>query len=275
MDKGFLYIFLIILTVLLLIPVQGYARKIDFGFYELILERYLREGRTIEGIKLNVVDYEGLYKEYKDPFSNYSRFIKKLSRFNPKDLHTRDEKIAFWINAYNIGAIKLILDHYPVDSIRSTKINFFKNPWKIKVLNVNGKEYSLYEIEHNILLGKYREKIAHFGIVCASLSCPDLSKEVYKGKTLKEQLDRQARLFFKSKSKGIFIDRSKNIVYVSKIFKFDSKNFSRGKEDIIPFIISFIDNKEDREYLKIKNYKLKFLDYNWNLNSLKSVKGSE
>ncbi len=165
----------------------------------------------------------------------------------------------------------MILDHYPVESIRGTKIDFFKNPWKIKIINVNKRLFSLYEIEHEILLGKYKEKIIHFAIVCASVSCPDLIKNVYKGDILKEQLDKQAKLFFKNKSKGLYVDKSKNTVYVSKIFKFDKKNFSRGIDDILPFILPFIENESDREYLKEKGYKLKYIDYNWNLNTLSKV----
>ncbi|RME63785.1 MAG: DUF547 domain-containing protein, partial [Nitrospirae bacterium] len=165
--------------------------------------------------------------------------------------------------------IKMILDHYPVDSIRSRSINFFKNPWGKEIINVGGRMYSLGEIEHGILLGKLREKRAHFAIVCASLTCPDLAKKVYTPEKLYEQLDRQARLFINNPRKGYRIDRKEKILYVSKIFKWDKKSFSRGKEDIIPFILPYIESPQDREFIKKGDFELDFLDYDWDLNIYK------
>lgn len=264
--------YLLSLVMLLIFPCSASAAEFDYKHYAQILDNYVHEGKTIKGIKLDVVDYEGLFKESQYPASDYSIFLKQLSRFNPDSLKTREEKIAFWINAYNIGAMKMIIDHYPVDSIRSRKISFIKNPWKKKILNIHGTLYSLGQIEHEIILGKYRAKKAHFAIVCASLSCPDISKDVYRGTTLKSQLERQARIFINNKSKGLVVDRAQNIVYASKIFKWDEKNFPRGADDIVPFITPFIENAKDRQYLQKKNYKLQFSDYNWDVNSLQSVK---
>ena len=126
-------------------------------------------------------------------------------------------------------------------------------------------------IEHGILLGRYKKKMIHFGIVCASVSCPDLSRSVYTGENLDRLLNRQARKFLQSEKKGIRIDRKNKRVYVSKIFKFDAKSFSRGKADIIPFVLPFVDNP-DREYLEKEAYELEFLPYNWDLNDLKKAR---
>jgi hypothetical protein len=257
---------------LLIFPVSASAADFDYRYYAKILNNYVHEGQTIKGIKLDVVDYEGLIKESQDPGSDYSKLLKQLAEFDPDSLKTREDQIAFWINAYNIGAIKMIIDHYPVDSIRSRKISLLKTPWERRILNINRTLYSLGHIEHRIILEKYSAKMAHFAIVCASLSCPDISKDVYRGETLKSQLERQARNFINNKTKGIVIDRANNIVYVSRIFEWDKQNFPRGAEDIIPFIVPFVDNDKDRQYLQMKNYKLQFSDYNWDLNSLESAK---
>lgn len=186
--------------ILLMFPHPISASDFDYQYYSKILDKYVHEGKTIKGIKLNVVDYEGLYRESQDPSSNYSKFLKQLSKFDPDSLQTREDKIAFWINAYNIGAIKIIIDHYPVVSIKSGKINFLRNPWKKKIVNINRELYSLGQIEHEVILGEYGAKIAHFAIVCASLSCPDISKEAYRGECLKSQLEKQARIFINNKT---------------------------------------------------------------------------
>ena len=179
--------------------------------------------------------------------------------------------MAFWINVYNIGAMKMILDHHPTDSIRSRKINFWKNPWGIKIIIINGNAYSLGEIEHEILLKQYTAVQAHFAIVCASLSCPEITKDVYTAGTLEAQLVRQAKKFINDPKKGYSIDREGRTVHVSRIFKFDSKNFGNGAKVIVPFILPFIENNRDREYLEKETYDLEFLDYNWDVNSLQSV----
>ena len=262
----------VFIIISLIFTSQAKSSEFDYQPYAGILKKYVHEGKIVKGIKLNVVDYEDFYRESKDPSSDYARYLKSLSRFNPADLTSKNDRIAFWINAYNLGAIKMILDHYPVDSIRSIKISFFRNPWKKKILNINGRLYSLYEIEHEILLGKYKAKMAHFAIVCASLSCPDLSKEVYLGETLTSQLERQARLYLNNPQKGVLIKRDENKVFVSKIFKWDKKSFGAGKKDIIPFILPFIEKEEDINYLEEGSYKIHFLDYDWDLNAFKSVK---
>jgi hypothetical protein len=254
----------------LILTVQAIA--FDAELYQKILNKYIIPGKMLAGIRMNVVDYDGLLAEKNNQNSDFSQLLKSIGTYNPFKGTSADDQIAFWINAYNIGAINLILMNYPVDSIRSMKINMFKNPWGEKAIRINGSWYSLEKIEHGILLGEYKEKMAHFGIVCASVSCPELSRTVYTGKNLKVQLATQARIFFNSRYKGIKINRANRTVYVSSIFKFDSKNFSRGRDDIIPFILPYIFGNEDREYLKESAYKIKYLPYNWDINSLGGVR---
>ncbi len=262
------------LTVIMLYTLSGTAFAADFDYthYASLLRKYVHEDKIVKGFALNVVDYEGLYKETRDPSSDYNRFLEQLAHFDPESLRSKDKQIAFWINAYNIGAMKMVLDHYPVDSIRSRKINFLKNPWGIKILTIGDRAYSLGEIEHDILLKRFSALRAHFVIVCASLSCPELAKDVYTAGSLQAQLFRQAKKFMNDPKKGYSIDRDNKEVSVSRIFKFDKKNFGKGAELIIPFILPFIENKEDREFLERGTYNLEFLDYDWDLNSLKSVK---
>lgn len=265
---------IMILTMIMLYPLSGaaFASEFDYTTYASLLKKYVQEDKKVMGFTLNVVDYEGLYQEKRNPSSDYNRTLEQLAQFNPEVLSSKDHQIAFWINAYNIGAMKMILDHYPVDSIRSRKIQFLKNPWGIKIVTIGGRQYSLGEIEHEILLKRFSALKTHFVIVCASLSCPELAKDVYSGGSLQAQLFRQATKFMNDPKKGYTIDRAKKKVYVSRIFKFDKKNFGKGAAVIIPFILPFIEKKEDREFLEKGTYDLEFLDYDWDLNSLKTEK---
>ncbi|MEA3547961.1 MAG: DUF547 domain-containing protein [Thermodesulfobacteriota bacterium] len=243
----------------------------DVSLYQQFLQSHVIPRQQIKGFSLNVVDYETIYQSRENDKSLYNRVKQQLNDFQPETLTSRDEQIAFWINAYNFAAIKMIIDHYPVDSIRSRSINFFKNPWKMKILGIGNKMFSLDEIEHEILLGKLQEPRAHFAIVCASLSCPDLSVTAFSAAKLSKQLEEQATLFLQNQHKGIRIDRQKKTVSFSKIFQFDKKTFPKGASDAVGFIAPYIKNERARGFLASGNYKIKYLNYNWELNSLQSV----
>jgi len=247
---------------------NAFATGFSYSSYQQFLDKYVVSGKYIGDMNLNVVDYDAIQKDKENPGSLYDKVLQQFADFDPNGIEGRQNQIAFWINAYNIGAIKMIMDHYPVDSIRSTTIHWLKNPWNKKILTVGNTKYSLSQIEHDILLGTYGEPLAHFAIVCASLSCPDLSPTVFKGDQLMEQLERQARLFLENEKKGLRIDRENGVVHFSMIFQFDTKSFPNGAKDAIPLITRFIANEQDREYLRSETYESKYLDYNWGLNTL-------
>ena len=163
------------------------TKLFDYSSYQQFLKKYVIEGKLIEEIKTNAVDYKSIYENRNDPDALYKQILKQLALFDPNTIKTREDKIAFWINAYNIGAIKMIIDHYPVDSIRSRKIDWFKNPWDNEILKIGVRKYSLGQIEHEILIEKFQEPLIHYAIVCASLSCPDIIPEVYTGDRLQAQ----------------------------------------------------------------------------------------
>jgi len=251
---------------------NAFAADFSYSSYQQFLDKYVVSGKYIGNMNLNVVDYDAIQGDRGRPGSLYDKVLQQFADFDPNGIEGRQNQIAFWINAYNIGAIKMIMDHYPVDSIRSTTIHWLKNPWNKKILTVGNTKYSLSQIEHDILLGTYGEPLAHFAIVCASLSCPDLSPTVFKGSRLREQLERQAKLFLENEKKGLRIDRENGVVRFSMIFQFDTKSFPNGAKDAIPLITRFIANEKDREYLRSETYESKYLDYNWDLNTLSKAR---
>ena len=112
------------------------------------------------------------------------------------------ERFAFWANAYNLLAIKAVLDQYPTRSIRDGG-SLLQPIWKKKVGTVAGREYALDDIEHGILRREFKEPRVHFAIVCASLSCPDLRPEPFGAERLDAQLDEQTRAFLANPTKGL------------------------------------------------------------------------
>ncbi len=246
------------------------AAGFDYSRYEELLKRYTKPGVSIDGIRVTAVDYASLAKEKGKQGSDYGSLLKTVESFNPENLDSREEKIAFWINVYNIGAIKTIIEYYPVDSIRSKKIKWTGTPWDRKAITVGGKEYSLGQIENDILLRTFKDLKIHFGINCASVSCVNLRQEPYRGAALTKQLEEQAREFLGDQQKGLRIDRQKKVIYLSQIFKFDKKDFDERGGGAIHFILPFL-RVEDQEFVKKDKIKVDYLNYDWKLNDIKNA----
>jgi len=232
------------------------AKGFDFSVWDRILNGYV-SSKSIRGISLNAVDYKALKKA-----SQFKELLGKLENADLSNLKTREERLAFWINAYNIFAVKIILDHYPVESIKDIG-SLFKSVWKRPVGSIAGVERTLNDIEHEILR-KMGEPRIHVAIVCASVSCPNLAKSAYSPGKLNEQLDRQMKEFVSNHSKGFKLDRKEKRVYISPIFKWFSEDFE-VKGGVIPFISGYLSN-EERKLVNRSDIKVSYFDYDWGLN---------
>ena len=164
-----------------------------------------------------MVDYAQLKKS-----GQLQAAYQQISEFPVESLSSRDEKLAFYINTYNILALKMVADHWPVDSIKDIG-NLFSPVWGKTAGVIGGKEVSLDTIENDIIRPMGEPRI-HLAIVCASVSCPDLRSEPYTAENLNTQLNEQTRLFLQNNKKGLRID--KKAIHISKIFDWFEKDFS-------------------------------------------------
>ncbi len=244
----------VLMVCILLIPSSAWA--FDFSGWDGLLKRHVGP-TTIAGVRLAGVDYPGVKK---DPA--YSKLIGELKTFSPATLNTLKEKLAFWINVYNIMAVKMVADHYPVDSIKDAG-NLFGSVWKKTAGVVGGKGVTLHEIEHEILR-KMGDPRIHIAIVCASVSCPDLRKEAYTKERLDQQLDDQLQRFLANKGKGLKVDRARGLITLSKIFDWFEDDFET-KGGVLPFLARYAP-EPDRSLLKNGDADVSYLDYNWDLN---------
>ena len=247
----------IVVFMLFVIFVASPVWAFDFSEWDGLLKKYVAE-KTINGVKLNAVDYKKLAK---DP--NYSSLIQELEKASLNSLKTTKDKLVFWMNTYNVMAVKMVLDHYPVESIKDAG-SFFKAVWKKEVGKVAGKVRTLNEIEHEILR-KLGEPRIHVAIVCASVSCPDLRKEAYTVKDMDAQLDDQLRQFLANREKGLRIDGPKR-VHLSSIFKWFREDFD-SKGGVIKFLTPYAP-KNAQGTLKGGSPRISYLDYDWGLNEL-------
>lgn len=234
------------------------ARAHDYAAYARLLVAHVRPA-SIAGIRLEAVDYAALRA---DP--GYARALADLARGRPDSLGTDAEAIAFWVNAYNLLAIKAVADRYPLRSIRDGG-SLLQSIWKRKVGTVGGREYALDDIEHGVLRARFREPRIHMAIVCASLSCPDLRREPYVADRLDAQLDDAARRFLGNPTKGVVPGPDGRTARVSSIFKWFAADFG-GNDGVVRFIRSKADEGLARRLSGLDARGLSYLDYNWSLN---------
>ena len=213
-------------------------QTIDHNNFDALLKKYV----TTDGH----VNYAGLKKERKT-LSSYIELIKDNA---PDESWSKNDKLAYYMNAYNAMTIDLILRNYPTESIKD-----IKNPWEQRYWQIGDKWINLEEIEHQILR-KMDDPRIHFGINCASFSCPPLMNEAFTDAKVDSQLEKLAIQFVNdSKRNSIAADR----VEISNIFKWFKKDFTEDG-DIIDFL---------NKYSKVKinaDARVRFMDYDWNLN---------
>lgn len=203
------------------------------------------------------VDYAALQEED----SALNAYLDHLSHAHPNAKNwTDNESKAYWINTYNAFTLRLILDHYPTESIKDIKsgIPFINSVWDISFIEIEGRSYSLNDIEHRILRPNFKDPRIHFAINCASVSCPVLRREAYEASTLEDQLNEQARLFINDPLRNQIEGGS---VKISKIFKWFNSDFTR-ESDLPTYINQYINQPIPKEAT------LEYLPYDWRLNSI-------
>lgn len=218
-----------------------------------ILNDYVEDG---------VVSYGKLKSSARD-MQKLDNYLEALGKADLKT-YSRDERLAYWINAYNAFTVKLILNHYPVKSIRD-----IKDPWKRKIWLAAGERLGLDDIEHKKLRHELQEPRIHFAIVCASIGCPELYNNAFRAKDLDQTLDKVARSFF-SDRKNIFVELSgdNTILHLSRIFKWFGSDFGKSDQERIDFILPYLKKADAGKIKNTKKIKIKFLDYDWGLNGV-------
>jgi hypothetical protein len=234
------------------------AQAMDISAYARLLKAHVRPG-VIGGIRLTLVDYRGIKS---DP--NYAKALQAFAAVTPEPPQTTKERLAFWINAYNVLAIKAVLDQYPVKSIKDGG-SLLQSIWKKKVGTVTGKPYALDEIENGILRKDFTEPRIHFAIVCASLSCPDLRAEPYTAERLDAQLDEAARTFLANPTKGLVPGSDGKTAKVSSIFNWFGEDFG-VVGGVSKFILAKAEPALAARIAGLTDAGLSYLGYDWSLN---------
>ena len=214
--------------------------------------------------KAGLVNYRA-WKASADDVKRLDQYLNSLSRASTRARASRQDQLAFWINAYNAVTIKGILREYPTTSIRNHTARVFGyNIWYDLLLNVGGSAYSLTQIEHEILR-KMGDPRIHFAIVCASRGCPRLLDEAYTAQQLNDQLNRNARDFFASKSNFQYDARARTIKG-SYILDLYAEDFGANSAEQMRWIAPYLPDAAAQKLAAGGNARVSYLEYDWSLN---------
>ena len=190
------------------------------------------------------------YKSWKKDTTYLDNYLQTLEENPPVEAWSKSDSLAYFINAYNAVTVKLILDKYPLKSIRN-----LVTPWRFKRFTLNGEKVSLNHIEHEILR-KMNEPRIHFAINCASASCPKLINVAFESHTMEKQLEQVTRNFINDPKRNKLNEKK---IEISRIFQWFSDDFGNKKERI-----AFIRKYANQPFNE--NPKVDFLTYDWQLN---------
>lgn len=202
--------------------------------------------------KSGIVDYKG----FKADQSKLTAYLNELAANAPSSSWSKNETMAYWINAYNAYTVQLMVKNYPLKSIMDLKYSG-KSAWDYKWIKIGTETLSLNDIEHIKLRKKYNDARIHFAVNCASFSCPVLLNKAYTADNLSTQLDNQARLFINDPKRNQI---SSSSVKISQIFEWYTDDFTVGGKSVIDYL-----NKYSKTKIKAGT-NIGYMNYNWNLN---------
>lgn len=233
---------------------------VDHSAWDRFLQSYLVERNNA----VTLVQYGQVTPNDRDKLSEY---IRKLAQTPVSQLH-RSEQKAFWINLYNALTVKVILDHYPVKSIRDIDISpgFFSNgPWGKKLVSVERHKISLDDIEHRILRPIWKDSRVHYGVNCASIGCPNLQPVAYTRENSENLLDKGAREYVNHDRAVRFEDGR---LVVSSIYSWFEVDFGGNDAGVIAHLKKYA-RPELRDKLESVN-RIADTGYDWGLNDAAS-----
>jgi hypothetical protein len=246
--------------------------------------------KKCEYILNTFVDEQGLvdYKKLKWKTVRLQKLLRQFAELDPKryEAWPEKDKIAFWLNAYNLQMLRIIVDNYPIRATRlllvlwpPDDIRHIRGIWNKYKFLIMDEQFTLDELQQRFFRGRFDEPRLFFAVSYASLFSPLLRNEPYTAGKLDDQLDDQVKKFL-SRSDNFRIDRSENKVFLSSIFQpswFGTEFVSRYGTNkkfkdhppearaVLNFIINYIP-QADADFLEVENYTIKYTRYNWLLN---------
>ena len=241
----------------------------------------LQDGEQEEGFDHSHALWDGILREHvagdrfnyralKEDREDLDAYIDQLEAVTREEYDdwTRNQKYAFWINVYNAHVIQLIVDNYPVESIKDLG-SVFTQVWDIDYIELRAfhpegrdRALTLNEVEHEILRPTFQDARVHAAVNCASIGCPPLFGRAFVAENLDRQLNIVIRFFLRDRRRNRF-DRENNTVYLSSIFDWFAEDFERDEGSVKNYVIEYA---PEGDYSWVRNARIRHLDYDWDLN---------
>jgi len=194
-----------------------------------------------------------------------AQFAAMSPESHPTAFATDDERLAYWINAYNVFTLHAIVAEYPITSVWKTRDGqFFQRRRHL----AGGRAVSLDDIEHEILRGHFAEPRIHFAINCGSNGCPPLRPSAYEGSGLRDTL-RAATQQFLASEWNCRIDHASRRIFISRIFKMYAEDFAGTQGSSADYrlgVLQFVAQHTALPLESISDYEVVYNVYDWGLN---------
>jgi len=235
--------------ILLLLSVTGWSFSQSSGFDHSKFDALLKANVDENGM----VNYSAFRNN-----KYFDDYIKSIAEADVSNL-SREDKLAFYLNAYNAIVIKNVLDYSPITSPMDVD-GFFK-----KITHqIAGNDITLDKLEYDYAM-KIEPVLVHFGLVCAAQSCPKILQKAYDGETVFQQLEENGKTFLNDQSKN-HLDKENKILYLSEIFKWFN-NYFEERYGSLQKTAAYFMNENDKKFLEENEVEVKFNKYNWQLNA--------
>jgi len=230
--------------------------KVDHGRWDAFLKTYVQT--DADGI--NRVPYAEVRAENRTSLQVYIEALSQL----PIRQYSRSEQLAYWINLYNAVTVSVVLNHYPVESIRDIDISpglFAMGPWGKKLLVIEGQDVSLNDIEHRILRPLWKDPRLHYVLNCASIGCPNLHNRAFQAADIDEMMENAARVFIQH-PRAVTIEDGR--LYVSSIYSWFQADFGGSEQAVIRHLQHYASGKLADDLAGMT--RIKDDHYDWMLN---------
>ena len=234
------------------------VERIDHGAWQDILDSHV----AADPAGVNLVDYEGLAASAEDT-AKLGGYLEFLQELDPRD-YNRAEQMAYWINLYNALTVKVVLDGYPVETIRDIHEGVvpYTGPWDDVHARVAGEDLTLNHMEHGILRPIWQDRRIHYAVNCAAYGCPHLLDTVFTAANTEELLELGARDYVNNPRGVDVVDE--DFVVISSIYDWYAEDFGDTEESIVEHLIEYAQG-DLAAFLEGFEGAMEY-DYDWSLN---------
>ncbi len=230
---------------------EGATLPVDHRMFDELLHRYV----TPAG-----VSYQD-WSQHPEDIQKLRRYLSGLQSATPSQMGA-EPALAYWINLYNAATLNLVLEKYPIKSIKDIGAPS-SSPWEKTVATVEGRPLSLSQIENDVIRPKFHAARSHFALNCAARGCPPIRPEAYVGERLRSQLEDQTKRFLGDR-KTNFVDAT-GTIWLSKIFEWYAADFEAASGSVWAFVAPYLEGSPAGARSASKS-PLRYTEYDWTLN---------